>query len=136
MRPLHRWKSFWFGVIMLGFLGWAWVRSMSHRDSVDLWIGANSWGFHSVGGQVEIERVRLPSSLGWISRFQVDSDDGHGFGQEWFPPAVTHVRVGSDWIFWTAAWWLLVLLFLVPWISFLVLRRRRLKGSAERCAEP
>lgn len=26
-RPFYRWKSFWLGVLVLGFLGWAWAES-------------------------------------------------------------------------------------------------------------
>jgi len=33
-RPLHRWKSFWLGLLVLIFLGWAWLRSMSYHEGI------------------------------------------------------------------------------------------------------
>ena len=31
IRPLYRWKSFWFGVLVIAFLGWASWHSTSHH---------------------------------------------------------------------------------------------------------
>ena len=45
-RPVYRWKSFWLGVQVLAFLGWAWwvsYRYMSHARCremvVEQWVG-------------------------------------------------------------------------------------------------
>ena len=29
-RPFYRWKSFWFGLLVLVFLGWVWADSQRH----------------------------------------------------------------------------------------------------------
>lgn len=35
-RPIYRWKSFWLGVCVLGFLGWAWERSNRLEESLSV----------------------------------------------------------------------------------------------------
>jgi len=32
-RPLYHLKSFWFGMLVVGFLGWAWFRSIDRPNS-------------------------------------------------------------------------------------------------------
>jgi hypothetical protein len=65
---LIRWESFWFGILVLGFLAFAWVRSSSHADFlnwklsddlsiaggqhggiVDLWVDRTHSEFSPVG---------------------------------------------------------------------------------------
>ena len=33
-RPIHRWKSFWLGLIALASIGWAWHSSIDTRTSI------------------------------------------------------------------------------------------------------
>lgn len=54
-RPLFRWKSFWFGVFVIAFLGWAWVRSISHMENFSV--------------STPVGSVALASELGWVSIF-------------------------------------------------------------------
>jgi len=65
-RPLHRWKSFWLGILVLGFLGWAWVRSIVYDDRI-VWMEAGStdiFAFGSRSGRVYVTSalVKFPPS--------------------------------------------------------------------------
>ena len=130
-RPLHRWRSFWLGLLVLIFLGWSWWTSMtriagftwaasngvrqlqiSNYDAmVHCWIGDN--GFHRTAG------------FHWDQRMYdaEEKDDG-----TWLQPGVVLTKEhGSGLQF---AHWFLILLFLVPWASFLFWRVRRVRRIA------
>jgi len=47
-RRLIRWKSFWLGILVLGFLGWAWVDSFRHEATV----AEGTWNVSSATGGV------------------------------------------------------------------------------------
>ena len=57
-RPLYKWKSFWLGILVLGFLGWAWWDSFPHRFIA--WIPRN-------GQQVEFEREAGATHLAFLT---------------------------------------------------------------------
>ena len=42
-RPIHRWKSFWLGVLIITFLTWAWSRSRTHEDHLSIRPTAHTW---------------------------------------------------------------------------------------------
>ena len=114
-RPLIKWKSFWLGILVLGFLGWAWVRSMARYDGL-FWysVGGTITGASNSGGLlhlvIETPGARLPANPGInvVSRTLAARD--------WWPRAFQNTSV---------AHWFLMLLFLVPWISFLAWRVRK-----------
>lgn len=132
-RPLHRWKSFWLGLLVLAFLGWGWVRSMNHTDGffwlprhfiLEAWQSTGQVGFavnHELPGPTSISNFR------WLH-------EAAPAGEPWFPRAVVPENYPSEFQC-SIAHWLLILLFLIAWIGFLLWRVRRLKclsaGSAQ-----
>ena len=49
-RPFYRWKSFWLGLCVLVFLGWAWRDSLSRRASAYLALSGSSIECERFGG--------------------------------------------------------------------------------------
>ena len=75
-RPLYRWKSFWLGVLVLVFLGWACWDSFRHESQV--WVGCFGkcvWLIRSGGATFyefewslpafDIGATREPVALNW-----------------------------------------------------------------------
>ncbi|MCW1926398.1 hypothetical protein OKA05_27855 [Luteolibacter arcticus] len=136
-RPIYRWKSFWLGIILLAFLGWAWGRSMSRMDIVG-WVyrgGTQGVFARSLGGLVELQVSGPHYSISPVTpMFQVYTYP-HKPPAGWFPGAVTCQPFGAHggWTV-TVAHWLLILLYLVPSSAFLAWRWRRMKSPALRTA--
>jgi hypothetical protein len=133
-RPVHRWKSFWFGVLVLAFLGWAWLRSMDVRDSA-------SWRSHGGQSCCEVSNYHGEVGLVWGDpgtvglylpgiAFFSDSDSG----DDWFPIA-SLFSLEEDMSVLLLAHWFLILLFLLPWTAFLFWRIRRMKRLAAEAGE-
>jgi hypothetical protein len=119
-RPLIRWKSFWLGILVLGFLGWARVRSMEREDHI-------AWGYsrgecislEQAAGRLFLYRGYNPYSV--LGLTYVPSTFLHGESAH-KPVALMYSPVG-----WRveAAHWFLMLLFLLPWLAFLAWRVRK-----------
>jgi hypothetical protein len=130
-RPLYRWKSFWLGVFVVVFLGWAWVRSMKHSDSLRYGssLGAQWLVLAHDGAVLEIG---YGGSLGATPEFYIwhSSNDLPSWGdvfQRWFPTAIDgYAQEDGRWSV-SFAHWFLILLFLLPWTTWLVWRSRRMK---------
>ncbi|MEK7954090.1 hypothetical protein [Luteolibacter soli] len=145
-RPLHRWKSFWLGVLIIAFLGWAWVASMRHVD-VLYWnsaVGSSTPSPASKNFDHFVYRnfgrfvLTAGQTLGWVevkwdtSRFSpLASHWSHQIitltpKETWFARAVRVERYpGRLEVF--VAHWLLILLFALPWATCLFYRHRRMK---------
>lgn len=128
-RPLHRWKSFWLGWLVLIFLGWSWVRSVHHEDDIYYKVSAAS-----VIGCGGTEPGVL--WLGWLDDpFEPEgvefSSTPAGSGTNGFPEAVA-LTGGRDWEELRIAHWFLILVFLVPWAGFLFWRVRRMRRLGVR----
>jgi len=117
-RPFYKWRSFWIGILVLGFLGWAWVRSMSHEDIVSCFhrdLGASLTNLYAMVG---IDR-------------QFDEFTFDQFSFQSFPSETTDVYPAFPAAFFVEnscvyfAHWFLMLAFLVPWSGFLAWRWRR-----------
>lgn len=129
-RPFHRWKSLWFGVLVLAFLGWAWIRSMGHRDEI-------SWAFPPArvagalqsNGRVMLLRFSEVPGVPLGIRHETAVIQR---GADWFPPARVANEFGGRVTRIEIPHWLLILLFLIPWTAFLLWRGRRLKRLAAR----
>ncbi|MCW1921081.1 hypothetical protein OKA05_00860 [Luteolibacter arcticus] len=116
-RPLIKWKSFWLGILVLGFLGGAWVFSMHHSAGV-VWnmkptskTDFSEWrgiyasfevGLYTVGPAYD------PFADSGFSHWS-HSSRVFGEGDALLPTAVTIERGYTK-----IALWLLILLFLVP----------------------
>jgi hypothetical protein len=131
-RPLHRWKSFWLGLLVLNFLGWAWVRSMSHHEGIRWFHG--DWGAMVGQGSdgVAIYVGDRPSALSeglYIWNGPDHKRAAKRFGRPFhFSPWLGvqihgHPVLASKLLL---AHWFLILLFLVPWAGFLFWRVRRM----------
>lgn len=133
-RSIYRWKSFWLGLLVLIFLGWAWVRSTHRMDSFS-YKGSTfsrTWaGTHGLG---------VVHLLWWKDRFAVEglnlystSAPSHlRLKSTWFPKPVAlsgGSQGGADGI--TISHWFLILLFLVPWTGFLFWRVRRMRRAGK-----
>jgi hypothetical protein len=129
-RPLHRWKSFWLGLLVLIFLGWAWVRSMHQTDDISYKPSSSSisWGASIQRGTVLLawlddpsvpDGLNVSSFSGWKTKI-------------WFKKAIVlqGARTGG-WQSMHIAHWFLILLFLVPWAGFLIWRVRRMRRVGE-----
>jgi hypothetical protein len=131
-RPIHRWKSFWLGVLVLSFLGWAWVRSMHRIDEISYKVptSSRSWGACTGFGAVLMgcsDDPFAPDGLRFSS-----SRANPDWGTTWFPDAIL-LEGGADesWQNFSIAHWFLILLFLVSWTGFLLRRVRRMRRGGE-----
>ncbi len=128
-RPFHRWKSFWIGIFVIAFLGWAWVYSIGRLSYVLIPHGSKMEHFAmaqfdariSVGGcqvpQGMVAETKPPNDLDWSEN-------------EWFPPALDSAYPFDAGEGYSIAHWFLILLFLIPWTLWLVWRTRKFKRLA------
>ena len=125
----HRWKSFWFGVLFLAFLGWAWSRSLRHLDGF-FWMAPR---FHLTAGQttgrVELAWSASSGAWGWGESFLWIHEAADNAGEPLFPKAVNWETYPGK-IQLTVAHWFIILVLLVPWTAFLLWRHRRMKRFA------
>jgi hypothetical protein len=126
-RPIYRWKSFWLGVLVLAFLGWAWLRSYHHFDEGSLALAPG-------GPSVMVSHDRSRIDIEWRPTYY-----GNGTylsflpvaaGHEWFPSFSYFSRNGAGRTWISFAYWFLILLFLIPWSAYLAWRWRRMKRPA------
>ena len=132
-RPIHRWKSFWLGVLVLVLLGGSWVRSVGHLDEVAVAVRTSKVVAHWASGEIAV--TRYPRKMrGWIPEFEWATVNG-GFERQWvgtpfyfrtvkLPPA------GARLLSLRAGHWFLILIFLMAWASLLAWRLRRMKRLA------
>jgi hypothetical protein len=125
-RPVHRWKSFWLGVLVLAFFGWAWVRSL-HRQDGFLWMTRD---FHFSAAQTSgaVEVAWAASDGSWGQNF-LWMHEAVPAGEPTFRKAVNWETYPGQ-LQLTVSHWLLMLVFLVPWAGFLLWRHRRMKRLA------
>ena len=136
-RPIHRWKSFWSGILVLAFLGWSWVASMRHVDVLYLNSAVASPGsfLHRHFGRFVLTAGH---TLGWVE-FKWDTSRPSPLAshwshqiitltpkETWFARAVTVKRSSGRFEIYLAHW-LLLLLFLPPWGAWLAWRVRGMK---------
>ena len=121
-RPLIKWKSFWLGILVLGFLGWAWTGSTSHfQEAMVKWGPASGLCVGHGGGSVEIlwNTNYFPPVSGSLGAFS-----SYG-AYRWIGRLSFEVDAGME-----MPYWLLILLFLVPWVGFLAWRWRKVRRTA------
>ena len=134
-RPLYRWKSFWFGLLVLGFLGWAWRDSFTRYTSV---IAMRASASQAAGGIVFVYRPATSPFRILQSReaLAIYAPEGRlrGFSSPQAgdppvplcPPFLRHEQAGLF-----VPHWFLVLLFFIPWVSFLAWRWRQQRKQTE-----
>jgi hypothetical protein len=140
-RPLHRRKTLWLGIFVLIFLSWAWARSREHSEIVGFRPGGNTWfGIVNSGGQLLLRIVSYQSGIRSTTKF-IDCSFMRIHTDPWFASPFKwdyEANAPSGPIFLSAgiAHWLIILLFLVPWLALLTSRSRRMKRLPTGSAEP
>jgi hypothetical protein len=128
-RLFYRWKSFWLGMLVLGFLCFAWIRSMGYRDSIEWGSPSGAWiGFVNVGGRVTAVRIaHVPTGIPLLSgtRFETVAVEPSA---RFFPKAFQFEPSGAVARI-SASHWLLILLFGAPFSGFLAWRGRKQKRA-------
>jgi hypothetical protein len=128
-RRLYRWKTFWLGVLVLAFLGWAWIRSMGYVDGI-VWMRHGvmvSVGQAYGGFDFSWDPSRAPSGL---QMFQPFHETITGPGERWLPKAVNWEYYDPRIIQVQVAYWLIILVFLFLWSAWLVLHGKRERRKA------
>ena len=135
-RRLLRWKSFWLGIFIVGFLGWAWVRSMGHDDGVRIYgpdtdrvsarVCDGAFSIHQWEGEMD-----YPSrQVGWYSEEYVKGDPGER--RRW---ALLSKDAESAEFWWIAfPMWVPVVSFMALWAAWLAWHGRRKKRMVESIA--
>ncbi|MEK7951699.1 hypothetical protein [Luteolibacter soli] len=155
-RPIHRWKSFWAGILILTFLSWAWWDSthfwttISHRHYYMSHVGSGiciaDWAEESYSPSTLLfwEHRKLQPSQEPLTRVLFEAPEtfryqpgmiGYHRSIPWEPRGqsagfqfgrvLSGAALGSRAIF--LPHWLLILLFLIPWATFLLWRFHRIK---------
>jgi hypothetical protein len=146
-RPFHRWKSFWLGILIACFLGWAWWDSLRFESSVT-WhrftvTNASGAIFIVYGSQdtasPELSWARSdPNTFIYITLSAFvppgllrggDEDPGNLWAAAVSSesPAVYHEVAIEGMRFQPRGDWLILLAFVLPWSGFLIWRGRRMK---------
>jgi hypothetical protein len=139
--PIYRWKSFWLGVLVLGALWWAWSRSMTRSGIVAFGSTASKecWQVGSGAAAIHYYYTDLTNSYfytapeGWVFESSAKRRSFNSY------PAAIKAHHSTDLLTVTQvkiAYWFLIILFLVPWVSFLAWRWRRMGRLAVGSVEP
>jgi hypothetical protein len=126
IRPLYRWKSFWFGVLVIGFLGWAWFRSTTMADYLLMdWPAGEFAQVHHTSGRMKIYRsLKAPVFSSPEFKFMEDAAEVESLK---LPLGIRYSPFSEGSSILSVTHWFVILLFLVPWSGWLVWRWRRMK---------
>ena len=127
-RPLYKWKSFWLGLLVLGFLGWVWMRSTRRLDFLDVRLPPDKvYNIGSYGGVFIAVESDVPgvADIAFALRSHRSPDPA---ARRWalYSRSTTDYRVLVAFPL-----WLPILLILLPWSAYLIWRWRRLKRVEE-----
>jgi hypothetical protein len=130
-RRLIRWKSFWLGILVLGVLGWAWIDGVKTTRACGLNVPWGSIGVAQVQGRLGAQVQQRPSKWSFVVRayprrpagrwLPTSTYDATWSGKRGSMGSMDMAPYGHLYV----AHWLLILLFLVPWLAFLFWRIRR-----------
>jgi len=149
-RPFYRWKSFGFGIVMLAFLGWAWVASMRHVDVLYWNPSVGSAGSSTVSTNLRHALYRQFGSFVFttgqsLEAVEITWDSSRPSPladhwshlvitltpkETWFAPAVKVEHRRPRQFRFAIAHWFLILLFLIPWTAYLIWRVRGMRRLA------
>ena len=128
-RPLHRWKSFWLGILILSFLGWAWTDSM-RQESILFWAAPS---------RVALSATQTSGVIGISWTFTTPPVTQHFHYRRqpisvrerhtWFPKGLAYENDGYA-SYAGFAHWFLIILFLSPWCTFIAWKSRRQRPPA------
>jgi hypothetical protein len=135
-RPIIRWKSFWLGILVVVFLGCAWVCSLRHVDSLAICgVGMTSNPVIVLGnsqGSMFLQVELQGGAPGKVFRRQHSTIEGEL--ELHLPPGLEFIPVSHTGNVVILAHWFLMLLFFFPWAAFLAWRWRRQRNLAESTA--
>ena len=126
IRPHYRWKSVWLAVLVIVFLGWAWMRSISRMEGWEYFTALTGPGMIAQRyGNVIFAWNDPTAGEDPVRFFFVEA----GTEDESLPPAFEleswEIQQGrGETTRSTIAHWFLILLFLVPWSGWLIWRWR------------
>ena len=122
-RRLSRWKSFWFGILVLGFLGWAWMSSMDRLHWLE--VSSPEGGVRVIQFEGELIITWERDRSWWDASAGIDDDKGSANSiRDYWRRDESAVGLAHC---------ILMLCFFVPWTSFLAWRWRRMGREAEGC---
>ncbi|RYD33941.1 MAG: hypothetical protein EOP87_10100 [Verrucomicrobiaceae bacterium] len=136
-RPIHKWKTFWLGILIIAFLGWAWLRSCHSADFLEWYFPAIGNGFVSNGGGSINLGLNRPDVGGDPFTYYANDLSPVRSRYPLFPIAFEYERrvmfeheVTGPTTAASIAHWFLILLFLIPWLFLLLWRSQRMKRQA------
>jgi len=123
-RPLYKWKCFWLGILVLGFLGWAWWDSSRWETQVHFFTDA----VQVVHARGELWLLHHDNfwQMDWSYFYAERNFSGAGDWNSWRPWEEFR-EYGFE--IHKVPHWFLMLLIVVPWLAFLfwrVMKQRRL----------
>jgi hypothetical protein len=138
---LHRSIIFWAGILVIAFIGWAWIDSRSHQSRIlglQLSAASTNHGIfitRQAGATSDFSAYRAPSRSSnepYRAPFLVRSratnpeiPDVIPSLKEWSQIMADHFPLGT-WTFYLP-YWLILLALPIPWVLLLLWRARRLK---------
>ena len=149
-RPLYRWKSFWLGLLVMAFLGWAWSLSYSHLSYVNyarmavmqreghVAVGYRGRSAIDQSGHMRMSRDHYVEQI-MPPPFFLRGEGKPPSSGTYFVERITF-KEEAKWAFAFSpldSWniylphWLMVMLVAVPWVSFLGWRWRRQRRLTE-----
>ena len=112
-RRLIRWKSFWFGILVLGFLAFCWALSLKGEHQMGFRVGSMFFGVSSQDETLMLFHIPF-TGINFTPRSPWSPVKIEILGTAGFPANICQL-----------AYWFVILLFLVPWSAFLTWRWRR-----------
>ena len=122
-RPHPKRKFLWIGILVLGFLAFGWVGSMTGYSEGLYWQSSGRTRFVSVLQAHSKVGVIFGKGISWLDP-GVHYYKGLVFDPLWLPPATSIEREFGTTAIWVSHWFL-ILLFLIPWSAFLAWRVRK-----------
>lgn len=132
-RPIYRWKSFWLGVLVLCFLGWAWADSMEKDSGVGFVVAGCPMGPASREATVALSWVDQIVSFGshWrvVDHYRLPTTTPSAFP----PPSYTIIDSGAPSLIHRVRipYWLVMIVCLSAWGVFMAWRWRRVSRLTE-----
>jgi hypothetical protein len=125
--PIIRWKSLWFGILVLAFIAWAWLRSATHRDEFVCTRPTTIYAVESEGSVISFTILPVTKVIAAECAFR--SETRWDSNLSYFPRPFIQIHDGPTHILWLA-YWLLALSILLPWAAFLTWRSQRMNRRA------
>jgi hypothetical protein len=127
-RRIIHWKSFWLGIVVMGFLVWGWLGTRT--QTAMLYCIADDWIYAAGSGSSSVH-IAIHPHTGMPSEWGFDKMPSPEEDPPCFAPAFENGWIGEGpqgaegYI--AVAYWVVVLAFVVLWVVFLGWRWRRVR---------